>query len=510
MPEILVIQLARLGDLVQTAPLLQSLKSLPANRVSLLLDQGLAVGAEGSVPADEIIPIDLKALHNVVNGRNTVEDYRKVSVSLKRLQSCRFEKVYNLNHANLNYGILSRINSGEVIGFRPGKKADSVVCSPAFRILFNQSHHRKYARMHLADLFRLLHEQPVLPEFPLWKVKPSWTAGTANRSQPNMRTVVRGMRSNYSQSKETGKVFAKSISDELTDNGFKHIVALHIGAGAEIRKWGAEKFAHTAGLIRQSAPAGFIIVGNDKQEAEIFKSRLSNFQGIIDLTGRTDIDRLAGALEVSDLVISSDSGPLQLAAAVGTKTLGLYFISAFVHETGPMGSGHYVIQALPECAPCNEEQPACMDLHCKDWITPDLTAQTAVSILNGKPLEGINPHSDVSIYHSAMDKDGQIYQLIAGDVFKEYGAFYRELWFRMMQGYIPDNYPSIRVQFGDVDAVEKAVSMIDAHAEYLPLAHHYYFTRADEGVEKAADEFVRALAILAEIGVKPLGRLESI
>ena len=480
MPEILVIQLTRLGDLVQSTPLLQSLKSIPANRVSLLMDEGLADGVEGSLPVDEIIPLNLEALHNVINNRDTPDDHRNLSASLERLRSCRFKQAYNLNHADLNYAILSQITCEEVVGFRPGQKTDSVVCSPAFRILFNQSHNRKYARMHLSDLFRLLHRPPALPEFPLWKVK------------------------------ETGRIFAKKITDDLHSNGFKHIIALHIGAGAEIRKWGAEKFAYTVNLIRQSIPAGFIIVGTDKQEAELFKTHLKVNSGIIDLTGKTDIDRLAGVLAASDLAISSDSGPLQLAAAVGAKTLGLYFISAFVHETGALGSGHLVIQALPDCTPCNEEQPACMDLHCKDWITPELTANTALGILNKQQPSGIDLHSDVSVYRSELDKYGQVYRLIAGDAFKEYGAFYRELWFGMLQNYIPPNYSSIRRQFGDIDAVEKAVSLIGAYPEFIPLVHHYYFTRADEGAESAVDEFVRAITILAEMGVKPLGRLESI
>jgi hypothetical protein len=47
-------------------------------------------------------------------------------------------------------------------------------------------------------------------------------------------------------------------------------------------------------------------------------------------------------------VIGSDTGPLHLAAAVGTPVIGWYFGRARVHETGPYGSDHRIWQAQSE------------------------------------------------------------------------------------------------------------------------------------------------------------------
>ena len=53
-------------------------------------------------------------------------------------------------------------------------------------------------------------------------------------------------------------------------------------------------------------------------------------------------------------MIGGDTGTLHLAAALGTRVVGLYMGTASCHETGPYGDGHYVLQAYAPCSPCNE------------------------------------------------------------------------------------------------------------------------------------------------------------
>jgi hypothetical protein len=65
-----------------------------------------------------------------------------------------------------------------------------------------------------------------------------------------------------------------------------------------------------------------------------------------DTTGRTSLDELAELLSRCHAVIGADTGPLHLAAAVGTRVIGWYFARARVHETGPYGSGHLIWQAV--------------------------------------------------------------------------------------------------------------------------------------------------------------------
>ena len=72
----------------------------------------------------------------------------------------------------------------------------------------------------------------------------------------------------------------------------------------------------------------------------------------IDLGGRTDLPLLAAGLAECELVVTNDSGPMHLAAAVGTRTLSLQG-PADPELTRPLGEGHVLLWGgeLP-CVPC--------------------------------------------------------------------------------------------------------------------------------------------------------------
>jgi ADP-heptose:LPS heptosyltransferase len=74
----------------------------------------------------------------------------------------------------------------------------------------------------------------------------------------------------------------------------------------------------------------------------------------LDVAGRTDLPLLAAGLADCDLVITIDSGPMHLAAAVGTPTISLWG-AGNPTVTGPGGAGHELLRhaELP-CVPCGK------------------------------------------------------------------------------------------------------------------------------------------------------------
>ncbi len=469
----MVIQLARLGDLIQSIPFLQTLKADSSNHLTLMLDSRIADSARDAVPADEIIPVDIKNLSRSYRTPDLYNNYLRILEGASVIGEMHYDRVYNLNHAMINYALLPLIRTEKLTGFQFSGKPDNVKCSPEFRLFFNQSQNRKYARIHLADIFKMLVPVSGDYKFPLWQVS------------------------------EKGGGFAADLIAGIRRGGFEKVIGLHLGAGAEIRKWGAEKFARTVSLVRQKGSSAFVIVGTDTKESSRFKDSLGDTPGIYDLTGRTSIDQLAGVLQQCDLVISSDSGPLQLAAAVGTKSIGLYFISALIHETGPLGKGHIVIQSLPECGPCDEENPACDDLSCKEEITPELLCEVILLSETGGISDIIDPPANVLIFESDIDQRGQVYRLKAGNAELDKGSFYRELWFRLHEADAQDVNKTIR-QNPDYSELETEIRNLSKQPDLLPLAHHYFYVKADEGPAAAAGEFFRVLKILENINGAPI------
>ncbi len=66
---------------------------------------------------------------------------------------------------------------------------------------------------------------------------------------------------------------------------------------------------------------------------------------------RGTLPELAALLQRADLVVGGDTGPIHIAAAVGTATVSLFRVTDATRN-GPRGEGHVRLQAPLDCAPC--------------------------------------------------------------------------------------------------------------------------------------------------------------
>src|ERR687885_1646048 len=102
------------------------------------------------------------------------------------------------------------------------------------------------------------------------------------------------------------------------------LVALHPGAGDARRRWPPEKFA-AVGDVLAEAGARVAVVGVEEDQALISGIVDAMDCEAFDLCGRLSLGGLAGLLNRCAVVVSNDSGPLHLAGAVGTATVGIYW-----------------------------------------------------------------------------------------------------------------------------------------------------------------------------------------
>ena len=87
-------------------------------------------------------------------------------------------------------------------------------------------------------------------------------------------------------------------------------------------------------------------------------------------TGKTSLQELAALLARCDLVISNDSGPVHVAAAVGTPTITIFGPSNDV-KFRPLGEKHKIVKTLIDCRPCGEHQCPLGHHRCTTEITED-------------------------------------------------------------------------------------------------------------------------------------------
>jgi hypothetical protein len=126
---------------------------------------------------------------------------------------------------------------------------------------------------------------------------------------------------------------------------------------------------------------------------------------------------------------------MHLAVGVGTPVIDLSVGHVNCHETGPYGPGHWVIQPVMDCSPCNCAQ-VCTEHACKDQVLPGQVAALALHALGRRPFP--ESWTGVRIYESAVDADGlACYRQRAGvrDTLADwYATFWRRYWYQLRTG----------------------------------------------------------------------------
>jgi ADP-heptose:LPS heptosyltransferase len=152
-------------------------------------------------------------------------------------------------------------------------------------------------------------------------------------------------------------------------------IVIHPFAGWTYREW-HHASALAAGIMRES-PA--VIVGTREEHGRLSLDGNGGFAEtpFFEITGE---GALASLLKSASLVIGADSGPLHLAASLGTKTLGLYG-PASPALTAPQSKSHRSLYHNLECSPC--DQLACIhpERSCMEYLTVEAVLAAALEQL---------------------------------------------------------------------------------------------------------------------------------
>jgi ADP-heptose:LPS heptosyltransferase len=101
----------------------------------------------------------------------------------------------------------------------------------------------------------------------------------------------------------------------------------------------------------------------------------------VNLAGKTSLVEMGSYLAAMDLLIANDSGPVHMAAAVGTPSLVL-FGPTCPERTGPYGDDHRVVRSGPlECRPCYMRDCPPGHHRCMADISADQVTTAALEML---------------------------------------------------------------------------------------------------------------------------------
>lgn len=121
-------------------------------------------------------------------------------------------------------------------------------------------------------------------------------------------------------------------------------ILVHVGASKAANRWAPERFGGLAGALARDPGGPVLLIGGPGEQAAGARAMAAAGSEVHDLTGRTDLRQLVELCRRARLVVSADSGPMHVAAALGTPVLAL-FGPADPAATGPWGLQHRVLRA---------------------------------------------------------------------------------------------------------------------------------------------------------------------
>jgi ADP-heptose:LPS heptosyltransferase len=149
------------------------------------------------------------------------------------------------------------------------------------------------------------------------------------------------------------------------------LIGVHAAGGRESKQWHLDRFAAVARELAASRGATIVLTGGDGDRALVdeVKRDLAGVP-VVDAAGGLDVPTLAGVLARLDLFVTSDTGPMHLAAAVGTPVVAL-FGPAQPARYGPRAAVERIVRVDLPCSPCGRVRlppercrghvPDCMD-----------------------------------------------------------------------------------------------------------------------------------------------------
>ena len=152
-------------------------------------------------------------------------------------------------------------------------------------------------------------------------------------------------------------------------------VAMNVSARWPTKRWPAEYFAQAADSLAHEGFGPIVFIGGRSEQADSARVRSLMRTPSVDFTGQTEVGLLPTLLRRAAALVTNDSGPMHIAAAVGTPVVAVFGPTDPV-RTGPFGDGHSVLTHDVPCRPCLSRRCRhTVSLACLFGVAPEQVVQ---------------------------------------------------------------------------------------------------------------------------------------
>jgi lipopolysaccharide heptosyltransferase II len=349
--KILILKPSSLGDVIQSLPVLRLLKlHFPAAEIFWWIDAALAPLLEGDP--------DLAGLFHFKRKRwGRPQHWPEMFRSILALRAQNFDLVIDLQCLARSGAFAWLANGKFLVGLdevREGARGFYDLAVP-----------RKNFHTHAVDWY--LSVLPLLG-VPVHK-NFNWL--------PERPAIAAEVNRKWFQGAGTGH----GISNSKLEIRNSKLILLQPGARWLNKRWPVEYFARLVGALAETFPgARFAILGDqgDQPLGEMI-SRAAPGR-CLNLCGATSLPEMIEWVRRGDLMVTNDTGPMHVAAALG-KPLVALFGPTEPRRTGPYGQLENVLRLDLPCSPClnsncHFEKPE----ECLRALTPDQVMQRLLAV----------------------------------------------------------------------------------------------------------------------------------
>ncbi|KAA0132035.1 glycosyltransferase family 9 protein [Gimesia chilikensis] len=302
---ICIIKPSALGDVVQTLPILPVLRErFPNARISWVVRDSFANLLEGHPCLDEIIPFQR---------RSSAGQWWQF---LKSLKKQKFDLVIDLQGL-LRTGIMTAATRAPWrVGIEAAREGSHLTCN-----------------LTIPDTGRYV---PAWLKY--WRVADAFGQGKLKRTTD---IYLSEDDQNWAQEKLYCPEYPLPT------------LAIHAGAQWITKRWPPESFAAVGAKAIRRFRCQVVLVGTsaERELTGHIEKLLQKFVPtgrVINLAGETTLKQLAAVLQQSDFVLTNDSGPMHLAAGLGTPVTGIFTCTSAL-RSGPPGDKHELVSTNVSC-----------------------------------------------------------------------------------------------------------------------------------------------------------------
>ncbi|MEW6416713.1 MAG: lipopolysaccharide heptosyltransferase II [Nitrospirota bacterium] len=334
--KILIIKPSSLGDVVHSLPFLNALRTCFSKaEIHWVIAKGIEELLEGHPMINRFWIINKDAWKNIKNVGSTVKELK---VLFWELKNEHFDIVVDLQGL-LRSGVITAATGAPVrVGFSEAREGSRVFYT--HKVKGGKNIHAVDRYLKIAGFLGCDTSDICFP-FPFY---------------------------NYNQS--TSSIFHPS---SLILHPSKDYAVLVPGARWKTKRWPPENF----GELSSKLPLSTVIVGS-KKDTDIANKIVAQSNGnSISLAGKTDLKELIEVMRGAKFVVSNDSGPMHIAAALGIPVFAIFGPTDPL-RTGPYREGHTIIREDVSCAPCFKR--TCKNIKCMN----DLSVEKVYKIIKRK------------------------------------------------------------------------------------------------------------------------------